>query len=523
MTVCLPTHPLLGTILAAIPFLALLASGILFFTRLRVITGFFASLPRWQGLSLAGMALTLTCLAYGLSPRGPLVYYDEFQHAEATSNLVFRLDPHGCCAYHNGECLPGGPILWPLASHVAAAPFLAFAETSNPVLAGLAARTIANSLWLGLSPALLTLWLLLLFKRPHAAHAAGWLWAFNPVAAKLMLSASLMPAAAGMLLLALIALEGWKKSMKFHDFCLVVFLFTAVLHTRMEMFLALVWLPFALGKSVPRRMSAWLFLFLASAIPPLVFLYMNGAAGGAAGWNENTADSWTHLLDHLPGNLRFLAGGLHVPLLLPLALIGAALERNCKTLGLIFTSLGFLTFYSAYHIGRFDPVTSFDGWRYSVPVTLFLIPLAALGWERLWSLPNFQWRKIATGTLAVALVWVILDQQNFRRSEHPMHAWNDWVRERFETAEETGNVRYYTKETAYLRAYYDGDIFEWTLLDNPRADLSELPSEEQRYFRTWREETPDFWEKVRFEAFGPPAPDLDEAAEFRIVGSENPL
>ena len=372
MTVCLPPHPLLGLLLLAIPFLALFGASVLLFAKFSAILHFFRNLQRWEIASMAGMVIVLSALAYGLSPHGPVVYFDEFQHAEATANTIEKLDPHGCCEYRNGECLQGGPMLWPLASHVAALPFWFLASDDNPVRRAFKARTFANILWLGLSPALITLWLLLLFKRPSLAHAGGWLWVFNPILAKLMFSASLMPSAVGLSLMALIALERWRSSEKVLDFLLVTFLLIATIHTRMEMALIAVWLPFRVRTSGTKHLSWLLFFLLIASALPLGFLYSNGAAGGAAGWNETLSQSWTHLLVHLPANLAFLAGSLHVPLLLPLAVVGIICERtNSRTLGLLLTSLGFLLFYSAYHIGRFDPEQSFDGWRYSSMVTLF--------------------------------------------------------------------------------------------------------------------------------------------------------
>ncbi len=521
MTVCLPPHPLLGLLLLAIPFGAFWGASVLLFVRFSVVLHFFRNLQRWEIASMAGMVIVLSALAYGLSPHGPVVYFDEFQHAEAMANTIEKLDPHGCCEYRNGECLQGGPMLWPLTSHVAALPFWFLASDDNPVRRAFKARTFANILWMGLSPALITLWLLLLFKRPSLAHAGGWLWVLNPIPAKLMFSASLMPSAVGLSLLALIALERWRNSEKVLDFLVVTFLLIATIHTRMEMALIAVWLPFRLRTSGTKRLSWLLFFLLVASALPLGFLYSNGAAGGAAGWNETLSQSWTHLLVHLPANLAFLAGSFHVPLLLPLAVIGIFCERkNSRTLGLLLTSLGFLLFYSAYHIGRFDLEQSFDGWRYSSMVTLFLLPLAAVGWDRVWQIPHFTSRKIATGTIVVAMIWILLGQQSFRAARHPLHALDEWMQQRFESEKDKETdpitLRFYTKETAYVRAFCKHDISEWNV-DRYKREALKRPTIENRYLRSWNEAVPEDLPGLHFEPMGASSPDTGNAVEFRII------
>src|SRR2546429_3008739 len=57
-------------------------------------------------------ALPLT-IGRAFVPAGPVVYYDEYLHAEATETLADTAVGHPCCRYEGGRCIAGGPILWP--------------------------------------------------------------------------------------------------------------------------------------------------------------------------------------------------------------------------------------------------------------------------------------------------------------------------------------------------------------------------------------------------------------------------
>jgi hypothetical protein len=466
-TVCAPPQRGLGFALLFVPMLGSLLSllgGAILLRRAKVRR---PAPPFW--LVLAG-SLAAVVAHEAIVPSGPVVYYDEFLHAETTTNLATQLNPHPCCGYAEGRCQQGGPIEWPLATHLTSAAVMKVTGGSD-VQAGMVARQRLNRFASFVAPLLAFSWVSLLVPDALAALLVALALALWPGAIRLQTTADLTPGAVLFLLLLLIAVELDRRRPSWGSTLTTVGLLAVACHTRLEMALVLPWI---LWRS-PRK------LILLAATPfilaPLVWLYVEGRSS-TIGWSP---DLTQQLVRHLPLNLSFLLSARGaLPGLALLTLIGAT-RRDL--LPLLATALGLLLFISTYTFGEFRPDA--DGFRYANVIVVLLLPLAAAGAHAVLARASAP-RPMICLMLAAAVVGPVAAQRSILTQTNPVAALDHLI--------ESSSLRslhpktIVTRSVAYARARTDAPNIVERCTEGGFDHLLETGP---LYLRTWGDVGPE--------------------------------
>ncbi len=331
--------------------------------------------PRAAWLVLAGCA-TAVALHAQYVPSGPVVYYDEFLQAEATANIARRASPQPCCGYESDRCVEGGPVMWPLATHVASSLFL-IGHGDASTASAQAARAAFNRVASFAAPWAAFVWVLLLVGNAWAAALAGFLYALWPGAIRVQGSGDLAAGTALFLLALMCALEAWRRYPGWAGATATLGCLALTCHARLEMSLVLPWVLWRARDARAGRLPGWALLLVGSVliVAPLIGLYLEGARVQTEGWTNGVDRSLEYLRRHAPGNLAFLfeTDGAS-PALAVLAAGGLVSRAGRRWWGLALTAAGFFLFISAYHLGSFRRVDGFDGFRYAIPIVVLLLP-----------------------------------------------------------------------------------------------------------------------------------------------------
>jgi hypothetical protein len=190
------------------------------------------------------------------------------------------------------------------------------------------------------------------------------------------------------------------------------------------------WLLWRLAGSGPLRMRLLILLAWILILAPLVWLYVDGTAHHAFGWEASRDRAVDFVSAHAGPNLRFFfeAEGA-LPALLPLALVGTLFGVHRALLPLLATAVGWFLFVSAYHSGDFR-LSGSDGFRYAVAIAALLSPAA--GWavgaiaQRLRGLLRPVVFGVAVALLVLQLPTALpfLARENIvAQSDHAVRAW----------------------------------------------------------------------------------------------------
>lgn len=408
----------------ALVLVAVSVAGALWRRRLRLPDGW--GRPAWMALLLV-LVCALPVALY--VARGTAVYFDEYHHGAITESIASGHLPYSCCRYEDGQCVRGGPLLWPVSTHVIAAalePF--FPEPGS----GLAARRMVNLFFTLVAPVLAWAWLTLLTGRSGPAFGAAVAWGLFPPRLKLAFSGALMPGTVFLLLALLLGVELVRRYPRsLAGIVAAGALLALTLLGRIEMFLVVPWCLWRLADAFrvggPVRV-----LVLGASLPllslaSLVLLVALGVRASTAGWGPGLRELVDTFIAHVPGNIMFLpAPAAGAPLLVLAALLGAFLPGAGIARMAGVTALVLLAFYSMYFIGVFEPRETFDGWRYSIPVALFLAPAATLGLDLAWR-GSVGSRALSAGVLAVLLGVQFLPQRAFLEKPHPLRILDDAI------------------------------------------------------------------------------------------------
>jgi len=506
MTVCLAPNPWLQTALALLPALGLTVLMVSLGCRTATIRAGLRSLsPIRTGAALAVAVLVLVPW-YHLVPPGHAVYYDEFNHAETTANLAAGDGGVCCLEYAAGKCRAGGPIVWPLSTHMAAAGLAMTIRDQNPPRRGVAARQALNFFYSLASILLIVAWLRRLEFRFGTSlfMAAG--YGLLPARLKLVSSGALMPGALFFLVLSLLAAEMYRRDPRLRNLLFVCAAMVLTLHSRLEMFLVVPPLLWRIGGTSPREDSGrpWpVLLFLVAvfliAEAPLAWLWWEGGRQGAAGWSESAGRSLEHLASHLPGNLMFLVNPRFAsPGLIIGGLVGSLWLRRDGGWGWTVAGLASLLFYSLYHIGTFAPHETLDGWRYSLIPTLLILPAAAALVERLFGCfgGKATARVAFHATVAGILTLPVALQTDFLTKEHPLGSFSGDLRRLPEIVDglPARPTTLITTEVAWVKAVSGLDATQSPIGSDP-AEPSGPPGTEGHMgptllIRAWGEQPP---------------------------------
>ncbi|MBN1774240.1 MAG: hypothetical protein JXB32_23475 [Deltaproteobacteria bacterium] len=414
--------------LAILPAAALagLAVGIVLHLRRRGPGG--SRVARRQLLILLGLTAATTAWNAAVVGYGPVVYFDEFAHAEMTAQLAREGSPNLCCAYRDGRCeQPCRTTRWPLATHVLAATVVPLTDDAPPG-AGFRARVLLNRVASFLSPALAYTWVFLLVGSIPGAALAALAWGLFPARAALASSAALMPVALALALLLLIAVECWRRRPTNGLLAAIASLAVLTMHGRLELFLVVPWVLWRLRGTGPAGRGPGPVRTVAvaalAALVPLVWLYVDGSwlSGRTPGWGQGAGALLENLGRHLPGNLAFWLDPSAAPVLVwPAGLLAFAFPAGRRLWPLAPVALALLLFDSSYYIGRFDPATTFDGWRFALPVALLGLPLFALALAGIAARLPGRRRSAFVGLVAAAILAPLPLQYGFlRASHHPL-------------------------------------------------------------------------------------------------------
>lgn len=468
-TVCGPPQHTLGVLLLVVPLVgALLAiiGGLLLFVQAK---GWRRLPPRPFWLVLLGCA-TAAAIHDRFVPEGPVVYYDEFLHAETTANLALHRSPHPCCGYANHECVPGGPIEWPLSTHLAGAALMSVSE-SRTVQGAMLARQRFNRFASLAAPPLAFAWVLLLIPDALAAMLVALALALWPGALRLQSTADLAPGAMFFLLLLLLAVELERRRPGWPARLVTIGLLALTCHARLE--LALV-LPWVLWRSPAR----WLTLAATPLIvAPLAWLYLDGRSS-TIGWSPDVGEQ---LRRHLPLNLAFLfsmKGAL--PGIAVLALVGATRRALWP---LAATLLGLLLFISTYTFGEFRPDA--DGFRYALVIVVLMLPLAAAGVNALTERASAP-RPVVGLILAVAVLGPLAAQGPVLQMANPVEQLDQLVRDSSLRTLRPRTI--VTRSVAYARARTDAPHIVERCTEGGFDHLFETGP---LYLRTWGDVGPE--------------------------------
>lgn len=333
---------------------------------------------------------------------GTVVYYDEFHHGSITEAIGTGSLPLPCCSYENGVCKRGGPLLWPLSTHVLSVAALPFFSGPDR---GLQARRATSLIATLIAPGLMWVWAMQLNPAPWPAAIATIAWSLFAARMKLSFSGALMPVTIVLMISLLIAVEAARTPDKrrFVTLCGLVIL---TMQSRTEMFLCLPWCIWRLRNTT--ALKPFIVASIASLIP-VSWMVAIGSTHSAAGWNPDLKDFFRYLAEHSQNNFMAFTGiSTGVPILFVLA-ISALIARQYRAIALAcFSSAAILfLFYSSYHIGVFTPDS--DGWRYMVPISVFITPLGSAGLSYITS--RFKFALLITAALVPALYPF---QHNFR-------------------------------------------------------------------------------------------------------------
>lgn len=433
----------------------------------------------WIGLLLTAIP---PLLHSRFVPNGPVVFYDEFLHAEASANLAAGDGPFACCSYQAGRCVAGGPILWPLSTQAATAALLRLTGATD-VTGGMRLRSSFNRMASAAAPPLAWGWSLLLLGDPWAAAFSGLAVAVWPGALRLQSTGDLTPGAILFLLLLLCAVEvyrrrpGWPATIALVGFMALTF------HARLEMALITPWLLWRLSRRGPRvaRLTiagAWL-----AVVAPLVWLYLDGTAHHAFGWEASRDHSLDFIRAHAAANLGFFldASGA-LPALLPLALAGTALGPRRGLPALTATAAGLFLFESAYHAGDFR-LSGSDGFRYAVSIAVLLAPAAGFAVGTLVRVLPRSLRAAAFGGAVALIVVPLRSALPFLARENVVAASDRAMRAYAAQHPWAANDTIISRSVAYSRELSGaGTIFE-------RCAVSR-PSRQDWYLRSWNDHGP---------------------------------
>jgi hypothetical protein len=400
-------------LLLAVPVLGLvlsLAGGLALLSRVGSPRGW----PRavWGVVAASVSALAIHA---ALIPAGPFVYYDEFLHADATASIAGRGSPHPCCGYEDGRCIEGGPIMWPLATHVAAATGL-LGHRDITTVNGAAARAGFNRIASLLTPLAAFAWIFLLIGDAAAAAVAAVVLALWPGALRLQTTGDLSPGATFFLALLLGATECWRLRPGWAGAAATIGLLALTCHARMEMSLVVPWIFWrALWPAAGRRQRLVPLMIATPVIVlPLYWLYRTGAQQQTLGWTNGLHTSLDYLRAHAPGNAAFfLRPNGALPAAAVLALIGLLTLTGLRLLPLAATVVALFTFDSAYHIGMFRPNDGPDGFRYTLPIVLLALPFVAAAMHAWFPENPGRMRTISYVVVVLVLVGPLVPQRRF--------------------------------------------------------------------------------------------------------------